>query len=141
MGVLRSIAFANNPITNNVFCKYKLGWGWGNLWVWAVPEHLHLQGTIYYSTNTLKEYPLPHSMVLGAQAVQNRTSFITLVATLWYVLLHIAAKHFFVFCLFVIPSFQSWIFLETKEKIKFEDPSLADAPFKVLKEMLGLMVW
>ena len=50
MGVLRSIAFAYNPITNNDFCKYKWGWGWGNLWVWAVPEHLHLHGTIYYST-------------------------------------------------------------------------------------------
>ena len=35
-------------------------------------------------------------MVLGAQAVQNRTSFITLVATLWHVLLHIVAKHYFV---------------------------------------------
>ena len=42
--------------------------------------------------NTLKEYPLPHSMVWGAQAVQNRTSSITLEATLWHVLSHIVAN-------------------------------------------------
>lgn len=75
--------------------------------------------------NTLKEYPLLHSVGLGAQAAQNRISFITLEAALWHGLLHIVAKHLFVCFLFVCYTILPELdFLGNQGKLSFRAPHL-----------------
>ena len=84
MGVLRSIVKHITPLQIMSFANIN-GGGGEEIFEFEQFQNIFISMVLFTIVqNTLKEYPLPHSMIWGAQAGQNRTSFITLEAyTLW----------------------------------------------------------